>query len=103
MTKLGLNALQDTIETVGRDRLPKLRALGDINLLVARIRSASYRVALTATGSQDDGDRPGCAGSATLPRNSYFKRIVTPPTAADTSAPTLAPLSWRITPLAFWS
>src|SRR6202035_5498753 len=31
----------------------------------------------------------------------YFKRIVTPPTAADTSAPTLGPLSCRITPLAF--
>ena len=32
---------------------------------------------------------------------SYFRRIVTPPTAADTSAPTLGPLSCRITPLPF--
>ena len=32
MTKMRLSALQDTIETVGRDRLPKLRALGEINL-----------------------------------------------------------------------
>ena len=31
----------------------------------------------------------------------YFNRTVTPPTAADTSAPTLGPLSCRITPLAF--
>ena len=31
----------------------------------------------------------------------YFKRTVTPPTAADTSAPTLGPLSCNITPLAF--
>jgi diguanylate cyclase (GGDEF)-like protein len=52
MTKMRLTALQDTIETVGRDRLPKLRALGEINLLIARIRSASYRVALTATPEQ---------------------------------------------------
>src|SRR5438128_1527455 len=52
MTKMRLSALQDTIETVGRDRLPKLRALGEINLLVARIRSASYRIALTATPEQ---------------------------------------------------
>jgi hypothetical protein len=31
----------------------------------------------------------------------YFKRTVTPPTAADTSAPILGPLSCKITPLAF--
>jgi hypothetical protein len=31
----------------------------------------------------------------------YFKRSVTPPTAADTSAPTYGPLSCKITPLAF--
>ena len=31
----------------------------------------------------------------------YFKRIVTPPPAADTSAPTFGPLSCRMTPLAF--
>ena len=31
----------------------------------------------------------------------YFSRIVTPPTAADNSAPTFGPLSCRITPLAF--
>ena len=52
MTKMRLSALQDTIETVGRDRLPKLRALGEINLGVARVRSASYRIALTATPQQ---------------------------------------------------
>jgi diguanylate cyclase (GGDEF)-like protein len=51
-TKMRLSALQDTIETVGRDRLPKLRALGEINLGVARVRSASYRIALTATPEQ---------------------------------------------------
>jgi diguanylate cyclase (GGDEF)-like protein len=52
MTKMRLSALQDTIEAVGRDRLPKLRALGEINLLIARVRSASYRLALTATPEQ---------------------------------------------------
>jgi len=52
MTKMRLSALQDTIEAVGRDRLPKLRALGEINLGVARVRSASYRIALTATPEQ---------------------------------------------------
>lgn len=52
MTKMRLSALQDTVEAVGRDRLPKLRALGEINLLVARVRSASYRIALTATPEQ---------------------------------------------------
>jgi hypothetical protein len=31
----------------------------------------------------------------------YLKRTVTPPTAADTSAPTFGPLSCKITPLAF--
>ena len=51
-TKVRLSALQDTIEAVGRDRLPKLRALGEINLGVARVRSASYRTALTATPEQ---------------------------------------------------
>ena len=35
------------------------------------------------------------------PPHTYFKRTVTPPTAADTSAPTFGPLSCRITPLAF--
>ncbi|MDX2205271.1 MAG: diguanylate cyclase [Hyphomicrobiaceae bacterium] len=52
MTKMRLSALQQTIETVGRDRLPKLRTLGEINLTIARIRSASYRLALTATPEQ---------------------------------------------------
>lgn len=52
MTKMRLAALEDTIEAVGRDRLPKLRALGEINLGLARVRSASYRVALTATPEQ---------------------------------------------------
>ncbi len=52
MTKVRLAALEDTIEAVGRDRLPKLRALGEINLGLARVRSASYRVALTATAEQ---------------------------------------------------
>jgi diguanylate cyclase (GGDEF)-like protein len=52
MTKMRLAALQDTIEEVGRDLLPKLRALGEINLGIARVRSASYRVALTATPEQ---------------------------------------------------
>ena len=52
MTKMRLAALEDTIEAVGRDRLPKLRALGEINLGLARVRSASYRVALTATAEQ---------------------------------------------------
>src|SRR5690242_21920780 len=52
MTKVRLAALEDTIEAVGRDRLPKLRALGEINLGLARVRSASYRVALTATPEQ---------------------------------------------------
>jgi hypothetical protein len=35
------------------------------------------------------------------PHHTYFKRTVTPPTAADTSAPTFGPLSCKITPLAF--
>lgn len=48
-TKMRLSALQETIETVGRDRLPKLRALGEINLLITRVRAASYRMALAAT------------------------------------------------------
>jgi hypothetical protein len=34
-------------------------------------------------------------------KRTYFKRTVTPPTAADTSAPTFGPLSCKITPLAF--
>ena len=51
-TKMRLSSLQDTIEAVGRDRLPKLRALGEINLGIARVRSASYRIALTATPEQ---------------------------------------------------
>ena len=33
--------------------------------------------------------------------HAYLNRTVTPPTAADTSAPILGPLSCRITPLAF--
>ena len=33
----------------------------------------------------------------------YFNWMVTPPTAADTSAPTFGPLSCKITPLAFCS
>lgn len=52
MAKMRMSALQDTIETVGRDRLPKLRTLGEINLGLARVRSASYRTALTATPEQ---------------------------------------------------
>jgi len=52
MSKLRLNALQDTIETVGRDRLPKLRDLGEMNLTIARIRSISMRVALAETPEQ---------------------------------------------------
>lgn len=52
MAKMRMSTLQDTIETVGRDRLPKLRALGEINLGLARVRSASYRTALTATPEQ---------------------------------------------------
>src|SRR6266702_2168 len=52
LTTMRLSALQDTIEAVGRDRLPKLRALGEINLGLARVRSASYRIALTATPEQ---------------------------------------------------
>ncbi|CUT12243.1 diguanylate cyclase putative [Bradyrhizobium sp.] len=67
MTKMRLTALQDTIEAVGRDRLPKLRALGEINLLVARVRSASYRIALTATPEQRaDVERAFNARIATL-------------------------------------
>jgi len=38
---------------------------------------------------------------ATRPPHTYLKRIVTPPTAADNSAPTFGPLSCKITPLAF--
>ena len=52
MAKMRMSALQDTIETVGRDRLPTMRALGEINLGLARVRSASYRIALTATPEQ---------------------------------------------------
>ena len=49
--------------------------------------------------SDIEGGRPRYL--AGLPPETYFKRIVTPPTAADTSAPTFGPLSCRITPLAF--
>lgn len=52
MSKMRLTALQDTIETVGRDRMPKLRELGEMNLAIARIRSASIRAALAATPEQ---------------------------------------------------
>ncbi|CCD99283.1 diguanylate cyclase [Bradyrhizobium sp. STM 3809] len=52
LAKIRLSALETAIETVGRDRLPKLRALGEINLLLARVRSASYRIALTVTPEQ---------------------------------------------------
>lgn len=52
MTKMRLSSLQETIEAVGRDRLPKMRALGEINIGLARVRSASYRMALTATPEQ---------------------------------------------------
>ncbi|MDI1265752.1 MAG: diguanylate cyclase [bacterium] len=52
MAKMRMTSLQNTIEAVGRDRLPKLRALGEINLGLARVRSASYRIALTATPEQ---------------------------------------------------
>ncbi|MFX5381692.1 hypothetical protein ABTD16_19380, partial [Acinetobacter baumannii] len=47
-----LTALQDTIEAVGRDRLPKLRDLGEMNLTIARIRSISMRVALAEGAEQ---------------------------------------------------
>jgi diguanylate cyclase (GGDEF)-like protein len=52
MSKMRLTALQDTIEAVGRDRLPKLRDLGEMNLTIARIRSISMRVALAETAEQ---------------------------------------------------
>jgi diguanylate cyclase (GGDEF)-like protein len=52
MAKMRMSALQDTIETVGRDRLPKLRTLGEINMMITRVRSASYRMALTGTPEQ---------------------------------------------------
>jgi diguanylate cyclase (GGDEF)-like protein len=52
MTKMRLSALQDTLEQIGRTQLPRLRTLGEINLTVARIRSASYRLALTGTPEQ---------------------------------------------------
>ena len=45
--------------------------------------------------------KPMAAHSRGLIALIYFKRIVTPPTAADTSAPTFGPLSCKITPLAF--
>ncbi len=52
MTKIKLSSLQETIETVGRDRLPKIRALGEINIGVTRVRSVAVRIALTATHEQ---------------------------------------------------
>jgi diguanylate cyclase (GGDEF)-like protein len=52
MAKMRMSALQDTIETVGRDRLPKLRELGEVNLMVTRVRSASTRVPIAATPEQ---------------------------------------------------
>lgn len=52
MSKMRLTALQDTIEAVGRDRLPKLRDLGEMNLTIARIRSISMRVALAEGAEQ---------------------------------------------------
>ncbi|CAL75832.1 Putative diguanylate cyclase (GGDEF) with GAF and HAMP domains [Bradyrhizobium sp. ORS 278] len=52
MSKMRLSALQETIETVGRDRLPKIRALGELNVGVARIRTAAVRMALASTTDQ---------------------------------------------------
>ncbi|MGL4242301.1 MAG: MCP four helix bundle domain-containing protein, partial [Beijerinckiaceae bacterium] len=52
VAKMRMAALQDTIETVKQDRLPKLRALGEINVLINRVRTTSYRVALTGMSEQ---------------------------------------------------
>lgn len=47
-------------------------------------------------------DREASPAPAARPDHiTYFKRTVTPLTAADTSAPTFGPLSCKITPLAF--
>jgi hypothetical protein len=54
-----------------------------------------------ATGSHRTGSRRRACVNSAIPPRSYFKRIVTLPTAADNSAPTLGPLSSKITPLAF--
>jgi hypothetical protein len=44
---------------------------------------------------------PNCNKTGPAPGAPHCIVMVTPPTAADTSAPTLGPLSFRITPLAF--
>ena len=60
-------------------------------------RSARGRLQRDDT-EQNDTDQIRRAARS---HHTYFKRTVTPPTAADTSAPTFGPLSCKITPLAF--
>jgi diguanylate cyclase (GGDEF)-like protein len=66
MSKMRLNALQDTIEAVGRDRLPKLRDLGEMNLTISRIRSISMRIALA------DAPEQRAAAEALIARRTSF-------------------------------
>ncbi len=54
MAKMRLDALEQTIESVGRERMPRIRALGEINLMISRMRLSSVRAALTNTPEQRD-------------------------------------------------
>ena len=64
-----------------------------------RDRNRSARGVCSGTiPSKNDTER---SGARLIASHLYFKRTVTPPTAADTSAPTFGPLSYKIMPLAF--
>ena len=64
-TKMRLSALEDTIEAVGRDRLPKLRALGEINLGLAAVRAEELRAKIEGLSIRyGDGHPPRVTISA---------------------------------------
>jgi hypothetical protein len=61
-------------------------------------------VILQLSGPKDGAELSGgsrVSGSRPAPESRHCMVMVTPPTAAETSAPTLGPLSCRITPFAF--
>ena len=69
----------------------KHRGLVDFNALEGA--TLNHQTIQEGVGSNRRGNKHG----------PYFNWMVTPPTAADTSAPTFGPLSCKITPLAFCS
>ncbi|WP_257166037.1 diguanylate cyclase [Bradyrhizobium sp. SRS-191] len=47
MATMRLSALQDAVEAINRDRLPKIRALGDLNVGIAHAHLVAIRAALS--------------------------------------------------------